>query len=248
MVFVIAAQCHLQARSVAGFHFTGVISHFSPRKDATHWILQRPEIFASRISGARRNMLKQISATILNADAISEESNTLSDKKNGAWLPIGSAKQLVGDVPVSIELIGEKFVVWRNGTTWSVMRDVCPHRLAPLSQGRVDPTTGCIECPYHGWQFALNGACTKIPQLPADQRRVALGDEAMDRTGATSFPVRMTGDMIWAFLPLPPGQVMSGSFHTHPASGGSHGGRSSAGMGVLGISPRHPRHLAPPAK
>ena len=26
--------------------------------------------------------------------------------------------------------------------------DLCPHRLAPLSQGRVDPLTGCIECPY----------------------------------------------------------------------------------------------------
>eukprot|EP00291_Cryptomonas_curvata_P018216 CAMPEP_0172166996 /NCGR_PEP_ID=MMETSP1050-20130122/9318_1 /TAXON_ID=233186 /ORGANISM="Cryptomonas curvata, Strain CCAP979/52" /LENGTH=244 /DNA_ID=CAMNT_0012837721 /DNA_START=174 /DNA_END=905 /DNA_ORIENTATION=- len=156
---------------------------------------------------ARRNVLNPIFATISRADANVVGSTTGSGEKNGAWLPIGSAKQLVGDVPESIELIGEKFVVWRNGTTWSVMRDVCPHRLAPLSQGRVDPTTGCIECPYHGWQFASNGACTKIPQLPADQRRGALGDDAMDRTGATSFPVRMTGDMIWAFLPLPPGQA-----------------------------------------
>jgi phenylpropionate dioxygenase-like ring-hydroxylating dioxygenase large terminal subunit len=26
-----------------------------------------------------------------------------------------------------------------------------------LSQGRVDPQTGCIECPYHGWQFNSTG-------------------------------------------------------------------------------------------
>ena len=30
--------------------------------------------------------------------------------------------------------------------------------LAPLSQGRVDGATGCLECPYHGWQFAADGA------------------------------------------------------------------------------------------
>ncbi len=170
--------------------------------------LQRPVNFATGMTRARRNIPSWTSATTSNADTNTVEPTTGSENKNGAWIPIGSAKILIGDVPVSIELIGEKFVAWRNGTTWSVMRDVCPHRLAPLSQGRVDPTTGCIECPYHGWQFASNGACTKIPQLPPDQRRVALGDEAMDRTGAISFPVRMTGDMVWAFLPLPPGQVI----------------------------------------
>ena len=68
---------------------------------------------------------------------------------------------LVGDVPAHVELVGLKLVVWRSGTTWSVMRDVCPHRLAPLSMGRVDKSTGCIECPYHGWQFAADGACSR---------------------------------------------------------------------------------------
>ena len=134
--------------------------------------------------------------------------------KNGAWLPIGSAKSLVGDVPVSIEVVGIKLAVWRNGTTWSVMRDVCPHRLAPLSQGRVDPSTGCIECPYHGWQFETNGACSRIPQLEPDKRS-AIGQDAIGRTGATSFPVRLIGDLIWAFLPLPPGQVDVGESKNH---------------------------------
>ena len=42
--------------------------------------------------------------------------------------------------------------------------DSCPHRLVPLSEGRV-AESGCIECPYHGWQFnGTSGACTKIPQ------------------------------------------------------------------------------------
>jgi phenylpropionate dioxygenase-like ring-hydroxylating dioxygenase large terminal subunit len=129
------------------------------------------------------------------------------EQKNGAWLPIGSVSSLVGDVPTSVEVVGIRLAVWRNGTSWSVMRDACPHRLAPLSQGRVDPTTGCIECPYHGWQFSTTGACTRIPQ--ADSRRPAGSGSAADPTSATSFPVRVTGDVLWAFLPLPPGQVLT---------------------------------------
>ena len=45
----------------------------------------------------------------------------------------------------------------------------CPHRLAPLSEGRLatDPATGAarVECSYHGWQFAGCGRCTSLPQL-----------------------------------------------------------------------------------
>ena len=82
------------------------------------------------------------------------------------------------------------------------MSDVCPHRLAPLSQGRVDPQSGCIECPYHGWQFAVDGTCTRIPQLDASK-----GGKIPLRASKESFPVEVIGDLIWAYLPLPPGQA-----------------------------------------
>jgi phenylpropionate dioxygenase-like ring-hydroxylating dioxygenase large terminal subunit len=49
------------------------------------------------------------------------------------------------------------------------MLDECPHRLAPLSQGRVDRTTNCIECPCHGWQFHANGTLVNIPQLEPEK-------------------------------------------------------------------------------
>jgi nitrite reductase/ring-hydroxylating ferredoxin subunit len=166
----------------------------------------------------KRSAFAPLSAATTDASVLPD--SVPKDVKNGAWLPIGSAESLVGDVPTSIEVVGIKLAVWRNGTTWSVMRDACPHRLAPLSQGRVDPTTGCIECPYHGWQFAAGGACTRIPQLEPERR--ATGEAAAGRTGATSFPVRLTGDLIWAFLPLPPGQVrapLSPSLQSNHASG-----------------------------
>ena len=48
------------------------------------------------------------------------------------------------------------------------LRDICPHRLVPLSAGQQVETNGqpTIQCPYHGWQFAAGGQCTHVPALP----------------------------------------------------------------------------------
>ena len=46
--------------------------------------------------------------------------------------------------------------------------DACPHRLAPLSEGRVDRDTNTLECAYHGWAFEPQGTCKRIPQLRPD--------------------------------------------------------------------------------
>lgn len=120
----------------------------------------------------------------------------------GSWFAVLSKSGYKGyDLPVSVEVAGEKLVAWRSPITseWSVMMDACPHRLAPLSQGRVDPLTGCIECPYHGQQFDGKGACTKIPQNEKDTISA--------RTSAMALPVHSTGDLLWAFLPLSTGQA-----------------------------------------
>ena len=41
-----------------------------------------------------------------------------------------------------------------------------PHRLAPLSEGRVEPD-GTLLCSYHAWRFSGDGSCAGIPQSPA---------------------------------------------------------------------------------
>jgi phenylpropionate dioxygenase-like ring-hydroxylating dioxygenase large terminal subunit len=49
------------------------------------------------------------------------------------------------------------------------MQDQCPHRLAPLSEGRISEA-GYLECPYHGWAFSGSGQCEQIPQLAESQQ------------------------------------------------------------------------------
>ena len=73
----------------------------------------------------------------------------------------------IGDQPRAFRLLGEDWVVWRDGEGVArVFRDVCPHRLAPLSLGTC--TDGAIRCPYHGWTFDGEGACVDIPALGPD--------------------------------------------------------------------------------
>lgn len=49
------------------------------------------------------------------------------------------------------------------------MDDVCPHRLAPLSEGRLYQRSHegrkqtILECGYHGWRFDCGGRCVDIP-------------------------------------------------------------------------------------
>jgi vanillate O-demethylase monooxygenase subunit len=70
----------------------------------------------------------------------------------------------VGDGrPVQVWLLEEPWVVVRLGGQVRAFRDQCPHRLAPLSAGRI--TDGTLQCGYHGWRFAGDGRCVEIPAL-----------------------------------------------------------------------------------
>ncbi|MGF1543336.1 MAG: Rieske 2Fe-2S domain-containing protein [Parvularculaceae bacterium] len=66
-------------------------------------------------------------------------------------------------------LFGEPVVLGRTdaGEPFA-LRDVCPHRAAPLSAGRIVDGPA-VECPYHGWRFRVaDGACASVPALCGD--------------------------------------------------------------------------------
>ena len=130
----------------------------------------------------------------------------LQTLRPGAWLPVASINELSGGndeiirTPKRIEVVGTKFAVWQSPSTkiWSVVEDICPHRKAPLSQGRVTSETGNLECPYHGWQFNTSGSCMLIPQLDEKFKgSIPLG------TSVQSLPTHVTGDILFAYVPLP---------------------------------------------
>lgn len=117
----------------------------------------------------------------------------VSGLKTGTWIPIGSKSSLPHKS--SIKILNQDLVIWKNNINqeWSLIADVCPHRLAPLSQGLLDEKTGCLECPYHGWQFDEKGKCTKIPQSKGNRNE----KKNEKKQNVKSFPVMETGDILW---------------------------------------------------
>lgn len=75
----------------------------------------------------------------------------------------------VGSAPVPITLRGQRRVLWRTKQGIACVDDVCPHRRASLSAGRV-LEDGTLECGYHGWRFDGGGRCARIPQLDAKKK------------------------------------------------------------------------------
>ncbi len=115
------------------------------------------------------------------------------------WYPVTPLEDLDPGRPTAVELLGLRFVIWKPGAgrdpaePFRVFLDVCPHRLAPLSEGRVDPGTGRLMCSYHGWQFDGNGLCRRIPQAdPAE-----LPGERSGQFCATPLPCREDQGLLW---------------------------------------------------
>lgn len=91
------------------------------------------------------------------------------------WHPVARSDEL-RDEPLQVRLLGEPWVLARLDDQVAAFADKCPHRLAPLSAGRVEEHE--LVCGYHGWRFVASGECTAVPALgpgiPAPRRARAM--------------------------------------------------------------------------
>ncbi|MGL5195149.1 MAG: Rieske 2Fe-2S domain-containing protein, partial [Chroococcales cyanobacterium] len=81
------------------------------------------------------------------------------------WYPVYYLQDLDQSKIMRFTLLGVDLAIWwdKTGQSWRAFEDKCPHRLAPLSEGRINEQ-GWLECPYHGWAFSATGKCQTIPQ------------------------------------------------------------------------------------
>ena len=121
------------------------------------------------------------------------------------WYPIAPIRDLYTDRPNKITLLGRDYCVWCStadvdvtSLQWNAFADVCPHRLVPLSEGRIEDNV--LQCAYHGWEFGASGSCVRIPQLESTrQESQSLSAVTNTRACATSFPVRVKQELLWIF-------------------------------------------------
>ncbi|CAN1355758.1 Protochlorophyllide-dependent translocon component 52, chloroplastic [Linum perenne] len=134
----------------------------------------RPKLFPTP---PRFNLLRSsVSTKPLEADVTSATTAAVAAATDvekfdwyAQWYPVMPVCDLDKRVPHAKKVLGIDVVVWwdQNENAWKVFDDMCPHRLAPLSEGRIDQW-GRLQCVYHGWCFDGSGSCKLIPQSPPD--------------------------------------------------------------------------------
>ena len=110
------------------------------------------------------------------------------------WYMVGLSASLKPGQLRREMLCGEPVLLARakDGTAFA-LRDICPHRAAPLSAGQIIGNE--VECPYHGWRFKPDGACAHIPSILQDQ------DFDIGRIRVASYACREQDGLLWVYLP-----------------------------------------------
>lgn len=91
-----------------------------------------------------------------------------------------------GDVPegdgIAVDVGDKRIAIFRFEDAFFAIDETCPHRGAPLHQGRVE--RGIVICPWHEWRFELESGCSPVNPL----------------SRVSTYPVRVDGDDIWIEL------------------------------------------------
>jgi nitrite reductase/ring-hydroxylating ferredoxin subunit len=138
------------------------------------------------------------------------------------WVPLASVYELDGMRPNKVEFLGQSYVCYQSDPqdpdAWTVMDDACPHRLAPLSEGRIitadeeakeikikdlknyniADTKRLVECAYHGWAFERNGTCARIPQATPELEARTI--QLNPKCHVKSYSTQVCKNVIFAWL------------------------------------------------
>ena len=91
----------------------------------------------SRHARAARSFSPLLSADVVSPPLPSAPSSTSTF--NNTWYAVGLSEQIAGDRLLGTRLWGEPMVVYRDAAGEATcVRDLCPHRSAPLSMGELE--------------------------------------------------------------------------------------------------------------
>ena len=107
-----------------------------------------------------------------------------------SWYPASWSNMLARE-PVGRKFLDEDVVLYRTDNGDPVaLGNVCPHRFARLSKGRLHGNT--IACPYHGLRFSPDGQCSHNPHGPTPKS-----------VRVRSYPLAEKYGMIWIWMGKP---------------------------------------------
>ncbi|WP_439590089.1 Rieske 2Fe-2S domain-containing protein [Hydrogenophaga sp.] len=117
----------------------------------------------------------------------------MGDAMRRFWLPAMQLSEMPasGADPKTIELLGERFVAWRDESGRpGLFAEFCLHRGASMQLARAEGDG--LRCIYHGWKFAVDGQVLETPNVADPKFR--------ERIKGRTYPVREAGGFLWAYL------------------------------------------------
>jgi phenylpropionate dioxygenase-like ring-hydroxylating dioxygenase large terminal subunit len=113
------------------------------------------------------------------------------------WHVVGRASDFREGEVRAARLLGVDVVLWHNRQGIHAWLDLCRHRGAKLSLGKVQDER--LVCAYHGWCYDGTGACTCIPAHSARTSEF--------NAKARVFQVRVRYGLVWVCLGSPAAEV-----------------------------------------
>lgn len=113
------------------------------------------------------------------------------------WHVVAHTSDLKAGEVRPARLLGRDVVLWRSGSGICAWEDLCMHRGAKLSGGRVE--NDCLVCPYHGWNYDASGKCVRFPAHPSQVPPA--------RARATAYHIEEKYGLIWVCLGAPSKEI-----------------------------------------
>jgi Fe-S cluster biogenesis protein NfuA/nitrite reductase/ring-hydroxylating ferredoxin subunit len=117
-------------------------------------------------------------ASAKNAGFVPLESIASVPKLDHGWTLGPPAANVEEAVPFRWDTDGTSILIVRFQGRLQAFRNECAHLGMPLDGGHIDPETGVLKCPWHGFRFdCTNGECLTVPeaQLEALPLRIEQG-------------------------------------------------------------------------
>lgn len=112
-----------------------------------------------------------------------------TSKWPSTWYPLRRSEEVKAGEVLSVRAFGEDYILVRSPQgKLAFLEGHCSHRGASLGDG--GKFVGeCIQCPFHGLEYGLDGKCAKVPGTDRIPKSAFL----------RTFPVEESMGMIWLF-------------------------------------------------
>ncbi|MDQ0322278.1 nitrite reductase/ring-hydroxylating ferredoxin subunit [Pararhizobium capsulatum DSM 1112] len=112
----------------------------------------------------------------------------------GSWTPVALSADLPAGTVMPARIPAGLIALWRSDSGRpAASANRCPHRGMSLSHGFVRGEA--LSCIYHGWSYAQDGGCLRIPAHP--------GLTPPEAIRVKTYAVEETGGVIWVAMDEP---------------------------------------------